>query len=120
MYGKHDLFTACGYFRGNGFHVFFFILYLVFKLLLNIAFAIVNALVDNGVVGVVNRILGCVVMTFMAITVVWALCSVSDLILNIPFIHEQEWLSGFTGGWIYSFFRGLSPIDMLLGLLLSF
>ena len=98
----------------------FFILYFVFKILLTIGFAIVNSIIDNGVVGIVNRILGCVVTTFFAMMIVWGLCSISDLILNLPGINEVEWVQGFSGGWVYNFFKGLSPIDLLLGLLFSF
>ena len=98
----------------------FFVLYFVFKILLTIGFAIVNSIIDNGVVGIVNRVLGCIVTTFFAMMIVWGLCSISDLILNLPGINEVEWVQGFSGGWVYNFFKGLSPIDLLLGLLFSF
>ncbi|MBR2931010.1 MAG: hypothetical protein IKC32_07250 [Clostridia bacterium] len=98
----------------------FFIAYIICKLLLSLMFGIVNAIIDNGVIGIVNRVLGCVVTTFIAATIVWVLCSVSDLIFNLPGIYEQGWVEEFDGGWLYSFFRNMSPIDMLLGLLLSF
>ncbi len=98
----------------------FIVLYIVLKILLGIAFAIVNAIIDNGVVGVVNRILGCIVMTLLASAVVWGLCAISDLILSLPVLAEQEWVSEFTGGWIYGFFKNLSPVDLILSVLLSF
>ncbi len=98
----------------------FFLLYIVLKLLLSFVFAIIDSIVDNGVLGIVNRALGCVVMTFMAFTVAWGLCAISDLILNVPVINEQAWVQDFNGGGLYNFFKGLSPIDLLLGLLLSF
>ena len=98
----------------------FFVLYILLKLAMNLVFAIIDAVVDNGVLGVVNRALGCLVMTFMAFTVAWGLCAISDLILNIPVVNEQEWVQDFSGGMLYTFLKGLSPIDLLLGLLLSF
>lgn len=98
----------------------FIVLYFVFKLLMQVVFSIINSIACSGVIGVVNRVLGCVVMTFLAATVVWCLCGVSDFILNLPVLQEQEWLQGFTGGPIFNFFKNISPIGLLLGLLLSF
>ncbi len=98
----------------------FVILYIVFKIVLGIVFGIINSIVDNGIVGVVNKVLGCIVMTFLAATVVWCLCGLSDFILNLPLLQEQEWLQGFTGGYVYNFFKSISPIDLMLNLLLSF
>jgi len=92
----------------------FVLAYFAAKILLTIAFAIINSIVDNGVVGVANKILGCIFTTVLAASVVWGLCAISDLILHLPFIYETDFAKEFTGGFIYMFFKNVSPIDLLL------
>ncbi len=98
----------------------FIILYILAKLVVGVIFSIINAMVDRGVVGVVNRLLGCVFMTSLAAATVWCLCAVSHLVLGLPSVASQGWVSEFTGGAVYTFFKNLSPVDILLSLLLSF
>ncbi len=98
----------------------FIILYILAKIVIGIVFAIINSIVDNGIVGVVNRILGCILMTCLAAALVWCLCAISELILGLPFMADQAWVREFTGGAVYTFFKNLSPVDLLLNLLLSF
>lgn len=91
-------------------------LHILSSIVLSIVFGIVNECIKNGdgLVSRANSILGCIIMTFLAAIVVWVLCGFSDFILNLPFLHEQEWVQNFTGGFVYGFFKGLSPVDLLL------
>lgn len=98
----------------------FIILYILAKILVGIVFNIINSMVDKGLIGSVNRVLGCVLMTCIAAAVVWGLCAISGLVLGLPAFAEQAWVQEFTGGPIYTFFKNLSPIDLILSLLLSF
>lgn len=98
----------------------FIALYIVASILLTILFAILEAIIDNGIVGVLNRVLGCILLTIFAACICWCLCAISDLILGIPVLAEQEWVQGFEGGIIYNFFKNLSPIDLIMNLILSF
>lgn len=98
----------------------FILLYIVLKILVGLLFGLINSIIDNGPVGAVNRALGCVVMTLFAFMIAWVLCMMSDFILNIPIVNEQAWVQDFSGGWLYNIFRSLSPVDLILGLLLSF
>ncbi len=91
----------------------FVILYFVSKLLLKLVFAILNSFVDSGILGVVNRILGFVFNTVFAFIVAWALVAIFSYILNIPAIASAEW-ADFEGGFVYKFFRSMSPLDLLL------
>ena len=81
----------------------YIVLHLVVSILLTIIFAIINSLVEGGFVGFVNRVLGAVIMT-----------TLSDLILNLPILQEQQWVQEFSGFVLYPFFKNLSPIDILL------
>lgn len=92
----------------------FVITYFVSKILLNIAMIFVNSIVNRGLVGAVNKTLGCVFTLFLAFVVVWAVTSVSEFILNIPVIASAEWVENFSGGPVYKFFRSFTPLDLLL------
>ncbi len=98
----------------------FIALYIVSSIILTILFAILEAIVDNGVVGILNRVLGCILLTILAGGICWCLCAISDLILSLPVLAEQEWVQGFQGGVIYNFFKSLNPIDLIMNLILSF
>ena len=92
----------------------FVIVYFASKVLLNFVMLLVNSVVNRGLVGTVNRALGCVLTLFLAFVVVWAVTSVSEFILNIPAIASAEWVQGFSGGPVYKFFRSFTPLDLLL------
>lgn len=92
----------------------FVIVYFISKILLSFAMVFINAVVSGGIVGTINRALGCVVTLFMAFVIVWALTSFSEFILNIPAIASADWVENFTGGPIYKFFRSFTPLDLLL------
>lgn len=98
----------------------FIALFILSSIVLTILFAILEAIIDNGVVGVLNRVLGCILLTILAGGICWCLCAISDLILGLPVLAEQEWVQGFQGGVIYNFFKSLSPIDLIINLILSF
>ncbi len=92
----------------------FIILYFVLKILLSLLMSFINSMVDRGVVGAVNKILGCVFTLILAVCAAWVLTSLTEFILNIPIIAKAEWVGEFTGGPIYRFFKSLSPVDLLL------
>ena len=92
----------------------YLVLHIVVSIILTIIFAIINAMVEGGFVGFVNSLLGSLILTFLAATIVWGICAISDLVLNLPILQEQPWVAEFTGGFIYNFFKSLNPIDLLL------
>lgn len=92
----------------------FIILYFLLKLLLKIVFSILNGLVDNGILGVLNRTLGFVFNTAFAFVISWALVSLFSYFISIPAIASNEWAAGFDGGFVYKFFKNMSPMDLLL------
>ena len=92
----------------------FIIVYFASKIILNVIMFLINSLVDGGLIGALNKTLGCVFTLFLAFIVVWALTSISEFILNIPAIASLDWVEGFSGGPIYKFFRSFTPLDLLL------
>ena len=92
----------------------FIIAYFGAKLLLGFGLNFLNTMIDGGMVGKANRILGSVFTFFLAFMAVWLITSVSEFILNIPIIASLKWVDGFSGGLVYRFFRSFTPLDLLL------
>ena len=92
----------------------FLLIFFAAKIVLSILFAIINKIVDNGVIGVLNRILGCIFTTALAFIVCWGIAAVFELFIHLPVFEGQAWVGEFGGGFIYKFFKSVSPIDLLL------
>lgn len=94
--------------------VAFILIFFAAKLVLSVVFAIINKIVDNGFIGVANRIVGCVFTTALAFLVCWGIASIFELVIHLPVFEGQAWVNEFTGGFIYKFLKSISPIDLLL------
>ena len=92
----------------------YIIAYFVCKILLSLVLWLVNDIVSAGVVGKVNKTLGCIFTLFIAFIIGWILTSFSEFIFNIPAIASAGFVQRFTGGPIYRFFRLFTPLDLLL------
>ncbi len=92
----------------------FILLYFIFKLIFSLLLWLTNLMFKKGVVGVVNKIFGAVATTAFAMVVAWGFVSVFDYFINLSFIAENSWAMNFNGGFLYDFFKSVSPIDLLL------
>lgn len=92
----------------------FIITYILGKILFNFLMMLVNSIVKKGIVGKVNKALGCVFALFLAFVICWAFTALSEFVLNIPLIASAEWVESFNGGPIYRFFKSFTPLDLLL------
>ncbi len=92
----------------------FILLFFVSKLVLSLVFAIINKVIDNGIVGVANRIIGAVFMGALAFIVCWGVASIFELVIHLPVFAGQAWANEFTGGFVYKFLKSINPIDLLL------
>lgn len=92
----------------------FFALFFLSKLLITVAFLIINKIFDKGILGVPNKILGCVFCTLFAFTVSWLFTVVFDFIIHADAFANVSWAYGFEGGFVYKLFKELSPIELLL------
>lgn len=93
----------------------FFLLYILSKILLSIMIALLNNLFKHGVLGVCNKILGCVFCGFIAFIAAWIFVLLFSYVINVPFIEKAAWARNFDGGFLYDFFKRMSPLDVLLG-----
>lgn len=92
----------------------FFALFFLSKLLITIAFLIINKFFDKGILGVPNKILGCVFCTLFAFTVSWLFTMLFDFVIHTNAFANVSWAYGFEGGIVYRLFKELSPIELLL------
>ena len=94
--------------------VSFFSLFIASKLLLSLLFVILNNAFEHGVLGVCNRILGFVFCGSIAFVAAWLFVLLFSYVINIPFIADVAWARDFDGGFLYDFFKRMSPLDILL------
>ena len=92
----------------------FLLLYFLSKILLSILIHILNNIFEHGVLGVCNRVLGCVFCSFISIIVAWLFVLLFSYVINVPFIADAAWARDFDGGFLYDFFKRMSPLDILL------
>ncbi len=92
----------------------FVFLYILSKIALTLLFHMINTMCDGGITGALNKALGVVFCTSVGFIVCWCLTALSDFVFNIPALSSTAWVTEFTGWPIYSFFKSISPIDLLL------
>jgi len=92
----------------------FILLYIASKIALALALAILSSLADKGLIGSVNKLLGCIFSVALMFIVCWGFVSVFDFVIHLPSFENAAWLEGFTGGYLYNFFKTMSPMELLL------
>ena len=90
------------------------LLYIVFRIVLSLLLKLINSLVEDGVVGAANRITGCIVTTLLAFAVSWCVVAVTDFIFHMPASQSVGWIADFNGGFMYDFYKSISPLELLL------
>ncbi|MBO5879332.1 MAG: hypothetical protein J6Q68_02110 [Clostridia bacterium] len=94
--------------------VTFVVLYFLSKLLLSVLFSLLNSVFDDGFLSLPNKILGCVFNTFAALALIWIFTVAFEFVIHLPLFESYAWVQEFNGGFIYSFFKSLNPVDLLL------
>jgi uncharacterized membrane protein required for colicin V production len=92
----------------------FVVLYFVSKLLLSLLLSLLNSVFDDGFLSLPNKILGCIFNTFASLALVWILTVGFEFVIHLPIFEGYAWVQEFNGGFIYSFFKSLNPVDLLL------
>lgn len=90
------------------------LLYIVLRIVLSLVLKLVNSMVKDGVVGVANRITGCIVTTVLAFAISWCVVSVSDFVFHTEALQSVGWIAEFKGGFLYDFYKSVSPLELLL------
>ena len=92
----------------------FFAVYWISKLVLSILLAIIDHAFDSGVFGVLNKVLGFLFSTTIAFALAWLMTTAFGYAISLPAFSDNAWISTFDGGYVYKFFKSISPIDLLL------
>ena len=92
----------------------FIAIYILSKLLLSLVVNLVAAIFDKTILSMPNKIIGCVFCAFATFVFLWMGVSVMDFIVKLPMFEGTSFALNFTGGPVYSFFLGFSPLDLLL------
>lgn len=92
----------------------FVALYIFSKIVLNIAFWLIDLIFKRGVFGALNRILGLVFGAAVSILASWALAAILSVIFHLPIFEGNELIANFEGGFVYKFFNTYNPIELLL------
>ena len=92
----------------------FFALYFLSKIVLSIVVKLLNSIFTGGVLGALNKTVGCIFGLCFSFITAWLLTCVFSYIVNFPIIANTEWGSSFTGGYIYRFLESITPIELLL------
>ena len=92
----------------------FVLVYVLSRLILWPTFVMIDKVTSDGLIGKINKTLGCLFGLLVAILVCWFLVCTFDFILGLSFMENREWVLNFKGGLLYRFFSSLSPIAILL------
>ncbi len=86
----------------------FVVLYFVSKLLISLALALLDLIFSGGIFGVLNRVLGGVSGTVLAIVAAWGVAVLVEFLFHINSNGMEN------AGFLYTFFNTYSPIELLL------
>ena len=92
----------------------FFLLYFILKILIGILIWFINAIFQNGVFGVLNKIVGTVFGAACSILAGWALVSILEFVFNLPVFDTVEAVRNFDGKFLYEFYKNYNPIELML------
>lgn len=94
--------------------VAFVLIYIAARLLVSLAFCIINAVFNAGVFKVLNKTLGFITSFLMAVFISWAFVSVIEYVIHFPAFVDSALVEDFTGGAIYNLFKQYNPVELLL------
>ncbi len=92
----------------------FVLIYILSKLFLSVIIRLVAAIFDKTILSIPNKIVGCIFCAFASFVFIWMAVSVVDFAIALPLFEGTGFANSFTGGPVFNFFLGFSPIDLLL------
>ena len=86
----------------------FVLIYLISKLLITLTLALLDLIFSDGIFGALNKILGGVSGTILAVAAAWAVAVIVEFLFHINSDGMEN------AGFLYTFFNTYSPIELLL------
>ncbi len=90
------------------------VLFLLGRLLFNLAFFLLNKFCNAGLLGKINKTLGMIFGIFIFVLISWGLAVLLSLIFNLSVFDGNELISSFEGFILYKFFNAFNPLELLL------
>ena len=95
--------------------IMFIVLCFVSKLVLKLAFKILDSIFNSSILVIPNKIIGCALNALIGAVFSWVTVFVFNFVIHLDSMSEVAWAQEFVGGPVYNFFLNLSPLDLLLG-----
>ena len=92
----------------------FVILFTLAAIISRLIIHLVNFVLDRGILGKINSILGVLLSGAISILIAWGFVSLFDCIIHLDFLGRITLLDDFVGGPIYRLFRESSLLQLLL------
>lgn len=92
----------------------FILLYIVARLVLWILIAILNGLFNTPILAWLNKGLGLIFGGLIGMLTIWGIVVAAEFVFGFAFA-DATWVADIRSGWIYGFFRGFSPLDLIFG-----
>jgi uncharacterized membrane protein required for colicin V production len=89
-------------------------LYILSKIALSLLIFLIDLIFKNGVFGKLNKLLGFLFSTIIAIAAAWALAVLIAFVFNLPAFASNPQIQAFEGGFFYKFFNTYNPVELLL------
>ena len=86
----------------------FVLIYFISKLLITLTLALLDLIFSDGIFGALNKILGGVSGTILAVAAAWAVAVIVEFLFHINSDGMEN------AGFLYTFFNTYSPIELLL------
>ena len=94
----------------------FVLLFILSNLLLRFLFYLIDRFSQDGLLGFVNKALGCFLHLLLCFAIDWVLVSIFAFLIDSAMLSTTEWAINFNGGFIYRLFNELNPLELLLKL----
>lgn len=91
----------------------FLILFLMSRGLLSIIISLINSLLDEGIIGKVNKAIGFILAGVIASLGAMLLASLMEYVLLHEAFNDSDLLKDFSGGPIYRLFTVISPVGLI-------
>lgn len=92
----------------------FIVIYILCKLFLGVIIVILNKIFSLGLIGIINSALGLIFGSCFAFVLSWLFVVIFGYVISIPAVAEYAWVQEFSGGFVYTFFDSITPLDLLL------
>ena len=94
--------------------VAFLLLFYGMKIVISFLVSLVNRIIDEGIIGKINKSLGFIIAGIIAFIIAICFVSLSEYLIMQEAFSDSEILDDFSGGPIYKAFLSISPLRLYI------